>query len=98
MVIEANLLLSAYALLPLNKKDLALELVIENARFAFQIIVEGDGSVVPNLTASFMPQVSLAQSSFGNVNTDFLKELMNTLGQTESWFVDVVNWHLKSFL
>ena len=80
IVMEGNLLLSAYTELTQNNRDLALELLIEKARFAFEILQQKDGSLLPNVTAVFMPNVDLVYSSFGYVNTDFLKELFNTLG------------------
>ena len=67
---EGNLLLSAYVELSQISRDLALELLIENARFAFEIIVsDEDGGLAPNVTAVYMPSVSLVYSSFGEINT-----------------------------
>jgi hypothetical protein len=77
---EGNLLLSAYAELEQNRRDLALELLIERARFAFEIVCDKDGILSPNVKAVYMPSVSLVYSSFGDVNTEFLREVFNTLG------------------
>ena len=84
IVMEGNLILSAYAELAQNKSDLALELLMERVRFAFEIVCDKDGILSPNVTAVYMPSVSLVYSSFVDVNTDFLREVFNTLGQMDA--------------
>lgn len=55
MVMQATILITALAQLPKNETDVALELMIENAVFAFSLIVSDSGSVIPNITAVFVP-------------------------------------------
>ena len=55
MVMESTILMTAFAQLPQNETDIALELIIENAVFAFSLIVSDSGSVIPNITAVFVP-------------------------------------------